>query len=258
MDFSVVNERDVARSFPNVVNASIYDFSETYCQASLLDKAVTIDDEDFASSLSNMASAVSLSGNKLSLIVDEADSFANRLLLEVSHEKGLGESGYDAFIKNGVSVLRHFGRVVKSKSGSCIERMFFTGVLPVAWSDATSSLNTVMDLTHDPTFQETLGFKSSDIDELLALQFPAEERAKHLAAIQRTCNGYRRLSSQVDALYNPQGVWFYLDQLESNGDQMVPRIDPNVLPPADDEVADFLVRHAAGAFPLPYADSVVG
>eukprot|EP01033_Poteriospumella_lacustris_P018608 gene18608-13397_t len=68
MDFSVVNERDVARSFTNVVNASIYDFSETYCQAGLLDKAVAIDDEDFASSLSNMASAVSLSGNKLSLI----------------------------------------------------------------------------------------------------------------------------------------------------------------------------------------------
>jgi hypothetical protein len=68
MDFSVVNERDVARSFTKVVNASIYDFSETYCQAGLLDKAVTIDDEDFASSLSNMASAVRLSGNKLSLI----------------------------------------------------------------------------------------------------------------------------------------------------------------------------------------------
>jgi hypothetical protein len=139
--------------------------------------------------------------------------------------------------------------------------MFFTGVLPVAWSDAYSSLNTVMDLTHDPAFHEALGFKSSDIDELLALRFPAmdpEERAKHLAAIHRTCNGYRRSSSQVDALYNPQGVWFYLGQLESHGDQMVPRIDPNVLPPADDEVADFLVRHAAGSFPLPYADSVVG
>jgi hypothetical protein len=42
--------------------------------------------------------------------------------------------------------------------------MFFTGVLPVAWSDAFSSLNTFEDLTHSAAFEETLGFKSGDIE----------------------------------------------------------------------------------------------
>lgn len=256
MDFSDVDEKDVHRSFTDSVNASIDRFSKKYRKAGLLDEAVTINDKSFASSLSNMASAVRLSGHKVSLIVDEADSFSNRLFLQVSREKGLGDAGYNAFIQRGVSTLRHFGRVVKSESSNCIERMFFTGVLPVAWS--TDSLNTVKNLADDPAFHQTLGFKSSDIEELLALRFPAmdpNERAKHLAAIHCTCNGYRRSSSQVEALYNPQGVWFYLDQLEDMGDRMVPRIDPNVLPPVPDEVVAFLVRHAAGAFPRPYTAS---
>eukprot|EP01033_Poteriospumella_lacustris_P012744 gene12744-9111_t len=43
----------------------------------------------------------------------------------------------------------------------------------VAWSNGCFPLNTVKDLTYTAAFQQTLGFKSSDIDELLALRFPA-------------------------------------------------------------------------------------
>lgn len=221
LDFSDVDERDVERSFTKVVNASVYDFSRKYRKAGLLDADVKIDDQDFASSLSNLAGTAKLSGHKLSLIVDEVDSFANRLLLQVSHEKGLNSSGYHELVKKEGSILRRFGRTVKKHSSTCIERMFFTGVMPVAWSDAFSSLNTVDDLTNDPAFYDALGFKTSDIEELLVLLFPAmdpEERAKHLALIRSKCNGYRRSSSQVEGLYNTQGVWYYLKELQRHGD----------------------------------------
>eukprot|EP01033_Poteriospumella_lacustris_P011602 gene11602-8270_t len=121
--------------------------------------------------------------------------------------------------------------------------------MPVAWSDTSvASLNTVEDLTHTDAFQEALGFKSSDIEELLVRRFPAmgpEERAKHLASIRCTCIGYRRSSSQAEALYNPQGVWFYLKQLQDKGDRKVPRMNPNIVQPVRDEVVAFLVKQAA-------------
>lgn len=220
MDLSVVNERDVEGSFTKVVNASVSAFSEKYREAGLLDEAVTIDPNDYTSSLSNLASVVELSGHKLSLIVDEVDSFTNCLLLQVSREKGLNKSGYHEFVKNGGTVLRHFGRVVKAESSTCIERMFFTGIMPVTWSDAFSSLNTVEDLTNDDAFQDTLGFKSSDIAELLALLFPGmdpDERGMHLASIRNTCNVYRLSSAQEEGLYNAQGVWYYMKQLRDKG-----------------------------------------
>lgn len=253
MDFSVVNERNVKDSFAKVVNASVSAFSEKYHGGGFLKRPVKIDPNDFTSSLSDLATVVRLSGHKLSLIVDEVDSFTNRLLLRVSREKGLNKSGYHEFIKNGGTVLRHFGRVVKAESSTCIERMFFTGIMPVTWSDDFSSLNTVQDLTHTNAFRDALGFKSSDIAELLALRFPGmdpEERGMHLASIRNTCNVYRLSSSQEEGLYNAQGVWYYMKQLRNKGDQMVPRMDPNIVQPASDEVAAFLVKHAAGEFPL--------
>eukprot|EP01039_Chlorochromonas_danica_P006636 gene6636-7329_t len=199
MDFSKVRGVNITASFTEVVNASVSKFSKKYRKAGLLDEDVTISDNDFTSSLSNLATVVELSGHKLSLIVDEVDSFANRLLVQVSREKGLDNSGYHEFVKKEGSVLRDFGRVVKAESSTCIERMFFTGVMPVAWSDAFSSLNTVEDLTHTNAFQNTLGFKSSEIEELLVLLFPGmdpEERGMHLESIRNKCNGYRRSSAQ--------------------------------------------------------------
>lgn len=190
-----------------------------------------------------------LSHDCLPLPLDEVDSFANRLLFQVSNEKGLDSSGYHEFVKKEGSVLRHFGRVVKKHSSTCIEKMFFTGVMPVAWLDAFSSLNTVKDLTHTKAFENTLGFKSSEIVELMKKVFPdmtSEDRDSHLKSIKMKCNGYRRTPMQVEGLYNPQGVWHYLDKLQDRGEQMVPCMDPNIIQAEQDVMAVFLVKHAAG------------
>lgn len=248
MNFSVVDDKDVVTSFTRVVNRAIAEFSEKYQACGFLKRSVNINPNDFTDSLSDLGAVVRLSGHSVSLIVDEVDSFANRLLVQVGREKGLDSSGYHEFVKKEGSVLRQFGRVVKMQSSTCIKRMFFTGVMPVAWSDVFSSLNTVFDLTHIHPFHDALGFKSSDIAELLTQRFPeitSEERDIHLESIKSTSNEYRRSSAQSDGLYNPQGVWYYLTQLEAMGSQMVPRLDPNIVQPLRDEVATFLVTHAA-------------
>eukprot|EP01032_Pedospumella_encystans_P012282 gene12282-14220_t len=187
LDFSKVDEKDVPGTFTKVVNASVSEFSEKYYKIGLLKRPVVIDRIDCMSSISDLASTVRLSGQTLSLIVDEVDSFANRLLVQVSREKGLGASGHQEFIKKEGSMLRQFGRVVKSESNTCIEKMFFTGVMPVTWSDAFSSLNTVEDLTHTNAFQYALGFTTSDIRELLIQLFPQmapDDRDTHVESIQ--------------------------------------------------------------------------
>lgn len=253
MDFSKVQDDNIHESFMDVVNASVSRFSEKYHDIGMIKRHVRINNRNCMSSIEDLATVVDLSGQKLSLIIDEVDSFANRLLVRVSREKGLDSSGYNEFVKKEGSVLRDFGRVVKAESSTCIERMFFTGVMPVAWADAFSSLNTVEDLTHTNAFQDTLGFKSSDIEELLLLLFSEltpEVRRGHLESMRSKCNGYRRSSSQVEGMYNPQGVWYYLKQLRDKGDQMVPRMDPNIVQPARDEVAAFMVEHAACEFTL--------
>jgi hypothetical protein len=78
--------------------------------------------------------------------------------------------------------------------------------------------------------------------------------------ITEKCNGHRRSAAQKEGLYNPQGVWYYLKQLQDKGKEMVPRMDPNVVQPSKDEIAAFLVKHAAAAkaySPLHFIEGVI-
>lgn len=53
-------------------------------------------------------------------------------------------------------------------------------------------------------------------------------------------------------MFNTQGVWHYVMELEDKGKDMVPKMDANVVQPARDEIAAFLVRHAAGTLTSAY------
>lgn len=248
-DFSDVNEQNVAAQFTKIVNETIEEFSEKYYQLGLLYDRVTIDPTDFRASFASLARNVRLKGEKLSVIVDEVDAFANRLLMQGALLENQNVTTYHEFVKSEGSLLRRFGRTLKKHSSTCIERSFYTGVMPVAWSDAFSSLNIVEDLTHTVAFNDTLGFKTTDVEELLSTLYPTMTpamQAKHLEAIRNKCNGYRRSSAQTHGMYNPQGVWFCLKQLRDQGDLLTMRLDPNIVQPAKDEFAAFLVKHASG------------
>lgn len=249
-DFSDVDDKNVEKSFTKVVNKSCLRFFQKYHRQGLLDYPVVIDPTDYTDTLESLASSVRLSGYKLFVIVDEVDSFANRLLIKVSHGEN-GTSEYYDFVAREGSVLCQFGRALKKHSSTCIKRMFFTGVLPVAWSDAFSSLNIVADLTHSYAFMGTLGLTDSEVTELLKQRYPhlsPEDRAEHLKNVKATCNAHRRSPAQVEGLLNTQGVWHYMRELDDKGEEVVPEMDPNVVQPARDEIAAFLVQHAAGTW----------
>lgn len=251
LDMRIVLLKDVKGTFNQAVNSRVKRFSDKYVKAGLLNKPVEVNPNSYLDTLDNFSDTVEDSGHFVFLIVDETDSFANRLLVQIGREAGLGKSAYREFVKREGSVLRDFGRAIKAEG--CYHRMFFTGLMPVAWSDAFSSLNIVKDVTHHFNFSGALGFTSADIQELLAHRFPNmndADRGHHLNMIQLTCNGYRRSSHQEEAMYNPQGVWYYLDELKDKGENMVASLDPNIVPSARDEIAAFLVQQAIGILVL--------
>ena len=77
----VAPDKDVERNFRNYVNDAVLDFSKKYVKAGLLDDPIDVDREDCLYSLKRLFSEVQISGRQIYLIVDECDSFVNRLLL---------------------------------------------------------------------------------------------------------------------------------------------------------------------------------
>jgi hypothetical protein len=102
---------------------------------------------------------------KVYLIVDEYDSFANRLLLEIdttTSDLVLGQ--YLSAVADKEALLRSFvGDVLKTGTMTVLRRMFFTGVTPMAFSDGLSSLNMVEDISYSPHFEMLFGFTEDEI-----------------------------------------------------------------------------------------------
>ena len=84
--------------------------------------------------LGSLCQSAQNKGQKIYLILDEYDNFANNILVDYGNER------YRS-ITHGSGFFRSFLKVVKDYSSSVIERIFLTGVSPVTMDDLTSGFN---------------------------------------------------------------------------------------------------------------------
>lgn len=111
-------------------------------------------------------SVVRASGRQLYVLIDEYDSFANRLLSD-------GEHTLDDFIVQGTGFVRSFYATLKAGTGSgAIARMFITGVSPILLDDSLSGFSILTFISQHPAFNTLAGLTRADVeravDELLA------------------------------------------------------------------------------------------
>jgi hypothetical protein len=149
------------------------------------------------------------------LTVDEYDSFANRILLNIDASvDDIGLKQYSHLIASTESILRAFGNMLKSGSNSAIARMFFTGITSMAFCDAISGLDMVEDISSSLNFASALGLSEDNIEMVLSkLALTEEEQSEHLIKLRKHFNGYRYHPIQPEGVYNPQACFHYLQSL---------------------------------------------
>ena len=101
--------------------------------------------------LGSLCQSANSKGQKIYLILDEYDNFANNILVDYGNER------YRS-ITHGSGFFRGFLKVVKDYSNSVIERIFLTGVSPVTMDDLTSGFNIAANYSNSPTFNNMMGF----------------------------------------------------------------------------------------------------
>ena len=100
---------------------------------------------------------------KLYVIIDEYDNFANTIL---------SESGEQAFrdITHGSGFLRAFFNVVKAGTtdmDSPISRLFMSGVSPITLDDVTSGFNIGSNISLHSDINEILGFTRAEVETMI-------------------------------------------------------------------------------------------
>ena len=189
------------KGFKNEVASSINVFAVRYG----LDFFVNNDDEA-ENILDNLFKAFYLQkpNNKIYVIIDEYDHFANELL-------GFHTEQFKELVsKNGK--VRKWYEILKKGTETVVDRIFITGVAPITLDSLTSGFNICSDKTRNELLNEMLGFTKEELIELMNSQeISKEEQAAILPVLKENYDGYKFNSLGKEKIYNSNMCLYFLN-----------------------------------------------
>ena len=212
------NEETTIRGFKKEVASSINLFVQKYG----LDFYINTDDEA-ENILDNLIKAFNIqkSEEKIYVIIDEYDHFANELL-------GFNTNQFKNLVsKNGK--VRKWYEILKKGTESVVDRIFITGVAPITLDSLTSGFNISKDITQDERFNEMMGFTEEELKRLMIEQNIEEEKQKELLPIMReNYDGYRFSLYGKEKIYNSNMCLYFLNSYIGLGRMPEQLIDMNI------------------------------
>ena len=149
------NEETTMKGFKEKVTISINSFVQKYHLDFYVNWDMTA--EGLLSSLIE-AFKIQKAGEKIYVIVDEYDHFANELL-------GFHTNQFKELVsKNGK--VRKWYEILKEGTESVIDRIFITGVTPITLDSLTSGFNISSDKTQTASFNEMMGFTEKELNTM--------------------------------------------------------------------------------------------
>ncbi len=134
-------------------------------------------------------------GQKIYVIIDEYDHFANELL-------GFHTEDFKNLVsKNGK--VRKWYEILKEGTETVVDRIFITGVAPITLDSLTSGFNISKDITRDQEFNEMFGFTEEEVIDLMESQgITKTEQEKLLPLMKENYDGYKFNMHAEEHLYN--------------------------------------------------------
>ena len=200
------NEETTILGFKNKVASSIKFFVEKYN----LDFFVN-SNEEAENILDDLIKAFKIqkSEEKIYVIIDEYDHFANELL-------GFNTNQFKNLVsKNGK--VRKWYEILKEGTESVIDRIFITGVAPITLDSLTSGFNIGSDKTQNDAFNEMMGFTEEELKELMKEQnISKEEQEEILPIMKENYDGYRFSLYGKEKMYNSNMCLYFLNSYLEN------------------------------------------
>jgi hypothetical protein len=228
-DFSTVSalgdSAAIGHALHNHINAQIERFALRY--QPWLKHAIKIDPADSLYSFQSLLNAVQQTPQRLYLLIDEYDNFANELLLGRQPQ---GQEHYEALLY-GEGLLKTLFKTVKgAAAGWGLDRVFITGVAPIVLSDLTSGYNIAKNIYLEPQFHDLCGFTETEIVAALAEVAAAAGLSadQSLAQMRLYYNGYRFTDAPCELCYNPTLALYFLEHLQRHRQPPENMLDSNL------------------------------
>ena len=209
-NFSGINterEETVMHGFRNEVSSSVDVFIKKY----KLDFYIS-NDNTAEEILNNLFKAfyIQKSNEKIYVIIDEYDHFANELL-------GFKTEEFKSLIsKNGK--IRKWYEILKKGTETVVERIFITGVAPITLDSTTSGFNIATDISKNIEFNDMLGFNKKDVKYLMKeLEIDSKTQEELMPIIKTNYDGYvfsDELENNLEEykMYNSNMTLYFLNE----------------------------------------------
>ena len=212
------SDKTTIKGFKNEVSSSIKLFIDKY----RLDFYINQEDEA-ENILDNLIKAFNIQkeGEKIYVIIDEYDHFANELL-------GFNTSQFKNLVsKNGK--VRKWYEILKKGTETVIDRIFITGVAPITLDSLTSGFNIASDKTQNAKFNEMIGFTKEELISMMNdLQISQEEQNKILPIMKENYDGYKFALDAEEKIYNSNMCLYFLNNYIEQGKVPIQLIDMNI------------------------------
>ena len=212
------SDKTTIKGFKNEVSSSIKLFIDKY----RLDFYINQEDEA-ENILDNLIKAFNIQkeGEKIYVIIDEYDHFANELL-------GFNTSQFKNLVsKNGK--VRKWYEILKKGTETVIDRIFITGVAPITLDSLTSGFNIASDKTQNAKFNEMIGFTKEELISMMNdLQISQEEQNKMLPIMKENYDGYKFALDAEEKIYNSNMCLYFLNNYIEQGKVPIQLIDMNI------------------------------
>ncbi len=196
------NEETTMKSFKNKTMSFIKLFAERYGIDFYINEEREA--EDILNDLFK-AFYIQKPDDKIYVIVDEYDHFANELL-------GFYPEHFRSLVsKNGR--VRKWYEVLKEGTETVVDRIFITGVAPITLDSLTSGFNIGKDITQDVRFNDMMGFTKTELVDILDNQeISIDEQEKILPIMKENYDGYKFSLNAENQIYNSNMCLYFLSE----------------------------------------------
>ncbi len=216
-------------SFDDCVRAVAIDFINYYQNYLPGETAFILNSKGAEGILRNLINKVKNSGQKLFVLIDEYDNFANDLI-----GTGNNKLYYDLIRSEGY--VRAFYKALKDGTQSGVSRIFITGVSPIMLDDLTSGFSITENFTNNEKYNEMMGFNEDEVRQIIKIcsidleniSRKAGQDISILSDMKMYYNGYLFSEHCLTHLYNSDMVLYFINNLTSQGRYPENILDDNV------------------------------
>jgi hypothetical protein len=188
--------------------------------------------QDAEALLGELMSVVRASGHRMFVLIDEYDSFVNRLLADGAHDV------YEAIVERTGFVRTFYATLKAGTASGAVGRMFVTGVSPLLLDDLGSGFNISNHTSQDPALHALAGFTRAEVEQALDAFFadrpdlarlPAfADRGRLLEVLEQHYDGYRFSPQVSERIYNADMVLYFLNEVDQRREYPMDMLDLNV------------------------------